>query len=145
MRRRFSIPARIFPMRRSSPPPGRTSAAGWRWRAWRADGVGLARCLAAGLLLRNPIIPAAVILLWESVNGFLPATLQKLSVFYYLQSLCPETALPDEGSAFLRLLLAPAAPASKTLAVLGLLAVTALVLWVASRAVRRIEINYGAE
>ena len=28
--------------------------------------------LAAGLLLRNPIIPAVVILFWENINNFLP-------------------------------------------------------------------------
>lgn len=101
--------------------------------------------LAAGLLLRNPIIPAAVILLLESINAFMPAVLQKLSVLYYLQSLCPEAAPLDESSPILRLLLAPAAPASKSLAILGLLIVTGLVLWVACSAVKRIEINYGTE
>src|SRR5207302_1307121 len=45
--------------------------------------------LAAGILLKNPIIPAAVILVWEASNSFLPAVLQKLSVIYYLKSLCP--------------------------------------------------------
>lgn len=101
--------------------------------------------LAAGLLLRNPIVPAAFILLWESINGFLPSVLQKLSVLYYLQSLCPEAAPMDEESAILRLLFAPAGAASKSLAILGLLAVTALVLWAASRAVKRIEINYSTD
>lgn len=101
--------------------------------------------LAAGLLLRNPIVPAAVILLWEGINGFLPAVLQKLSVLYYLQSMCPEAAPMDESAPILRLLLSPAAPASKSLAILGLLAVTGLVLWAASSAVKRIEINYGTE
>jgi len=28
--------------------------------------------LAAGMLLRNPIIPAGVLLGWEAINGFLP-------------------------------------------------------------------------
>ena len=102
--------------------------------------------LASGLLLRNPIVPAVVILVWESVNGFLPALLQKLSVLYYLQSICPEAAPVDNGApALIRLLLAPAAPASHLVAVLGLLAVTALVLWAASRAVLRVEIDYGTE
>ena len=32
--------------------------------------------LAAGLLFRNPIIPAATVLLWESANLFLPAALK---------------------------------------------------------------------
>ena len=102
--------------------------------------------LAAGLLLRNPIIPAVTILLWESVNGILPAALQKLSVLYYVQSLCPVPAPTDRDAPLLiRLLLAPAEPASATLAVLGLLGVTVLVLWAASRAVRRLEINYGID
>ena len=32
--------------------------------------------LAAGMLVRNPLIPGAVILLWESINGILPSTLR---------------------------------------------------------------------
>jgi ABC-type transport system involved in multi-copper enzyme maturation permease subunit len=102
--------------------------------------------LAAGLLLRNPIIPAIVILFWESMNGILPAALQKLSVLYYVQSLCPVPAPTDPGAPqLIQLLMAPAEPASPAAAVLGLLGVTALVLWAASRAVRRLEINYGVE
>lgn len=102
--------------------------------------------LAAGLLLRNPIVPAAVLLLWESINGFLPAMLQKLSVLYYLQSLCPVPApMDNDAPALVRLLLSPAEPASRFGAVFGLLVVTALVLWAASRAVRRIEISYSTE
>jgi len=102
--------------------------------------------VAAGLLLRNPIVPAITILLWESINGILPAALQKLSVLYYVQSLCPIPAPTDRDAPLLiRLLLAPAEPPSATLAVLGLFGVTALVLWAASRAVRRIEINYGID
>jgi ABC-type transport system involved in multi-copper enzyme maturation permease subunit len=102
--------------------------------------------LAAGLLLRNPIVPAVVILFWESLNGILPAVLQKLSVLYYVQSLCPVPAPTDPGAPRLvQLLMAPAEPASTTAAVFGLLGVTALVLWASSRAVRRLEINYGVE
>lgn len=102
--------------------------------------------VAAGLLLRNPIIPAAVLLVWESINNFLPDLLQKFSILYYLQSMCPVPApIESDTPALLRLLVSPAAPASRGLAVLGLLAVTALVLWAASSAVKRIEINYGTE
>jgi ABC-type transport system involved in multi-copper enzyme maturation permease subunit len=102
--------------------------------------------LAAGLLLRNPIIPALVMLLWESINGFLPDLLQKLSVLHYLQSLCP-VAPPLDPSVppLARMILAPAAPTSAWAAITGLLAVTALVLYVASRTARRLEINYGTE
>lgn len=102
--------------------------------------------LAAGLLLRNPIIPAIVMLLWESINGFLPDVMQKLSVLHYLQSLCPvPVPLPNDMPALLKLLLSPAAPSSVPLAVLGLLTVTALVLFAAMQAARRLEINYGTE
>jgi ABC-type transport system involved in multi-copper enzyme maturation permease subunit len=102
--------------------------------------------LAAGLLLRNPIIPAAVLLVWESINGFLPDLLQKLSILHYLQSMCPVAApMESDTPALLRLILSPAAPSSRGFAVLGLIAVTLLVLWAASSAVKRIEINYGTE
>lgn len=102
--------------------------------------------LAAGLLIRNPIVPAAVLLLWEGINGFLPEILQKFSVLYYAQSLCPVPAPTDPDTpALLKLLLSPAEPASTAVAVLGLTAVTALVLWAASRAVRNLEINYGGD
>ena len=102
--------------------------------------------LAAGLLLRNPIIPAVVMLLWESINGFLPDLLQKLSVLHYLQSLCPVPAPMDaDVPPVLRMILSPAAPSSALVAILGLLAFTALVLYAATYAVRRLEINYGTE
>ncbi len=102
--------------------------------------------LAAGLLLRNPIIPAIVILLWESVNGILPAALQKLSVLYYVQSLAPVPPPSDPSAPFLiQLLLAPAEPPSVAVAILGLFTVTGLVLWIASRTVRKLEIDYGSD
>jgi ABC-type transport system involved in multi-copper enzyme maturation permease subunit len=102
--------------------------------------------LAAGLLLRNPIIPAAVMLGWESINGFLPEILQKLSVLYYLQSLCPVPAPTDKSApAIIQLLLSPAAPASRLGAVVGLTAVTALVLCIARVAIRRMQISYSTE
>ena len=51
--------------------------------------------LLAGLLFANPIVPATGMLLWESVNLFVPAALKKLSLIYYLQSLCPVAPPPD--------------------------------------------------
>jgi hypothetical protein len=102
--------------------------------------------LALGLYLRNPIVPAAVLLAWEGVNGILPHVLQKLSILYYLQSLCPVPApMDDDAPTLIRLLAAPAAPASRPGAILGLLLLTAVVLCVASRAVRRMQITYGSD
>jgi hypothetical protein len=102
--------------------------------------------LAVGLYVRNPIVPAAVLLAWESASGIFPHALQKISILYYLQSLCPVPApMDDDAPALIRLLAAPAAPASRPVAILGLLLLTAVVLWIGSRAVRRMEISYGAE
>lgn len=99
--------------------------------------------LAAGLLLRNPIIPAAVLLGWEGIINFLPEILQKVSVLHYLQSLCPVPAPIDKSApAVIQLLLSPAAPASRLGAMLGLLALTVLVLWIACIAIRRMQVTY---
>jgi len=102
--------------------------------------------LAVGLYVRNPIIPAAVLLAWEGVSGILPQALQRISILYYLQSLCPVPApMDDKAPTLIRLLASPAAPASRPAAILGLLLLTAFVLWIAGRAIRRMEISYGAE
>src|SRR3954467_15860954 len=82
--------------------------------------------LAVGLYVRNPIVPAAVLLAWEAVKWILPHALQKMSVLYYVQSLCPFPApMPDDVPALVRVLAAPAAPASAPAAIFGLLALTA--------------------
>ena len=100
--------------------------------------------LAVGLYVRNPIIPAAVLLAWEGVNGILPHVLQKMSILYYLQSLCPVPApMENDAPTLIRLLAAPAAPASRPGAILGLLLLTAFVLWIGGLAVRRMQISYG--
>ena len=102
--------------------------------------------LAIGLYVGNPIIPAAVLLVWEGVNGILPQALQKMSVLYYLQSLCPVPAPLEAGAPLLiRLLAAPAAPASGPGAMLGVLLLTAVALWIAALAVRRMQVSYGGE
>jgi ABC-type transport system involved in multi-copper enzyme maturation permease subunit len=102
--------------------------------------------LAAGLLFRNPIIPAATILLWESANLFLPAALKKISVIFYLQSLCPVVAPPNQDlSGPLALLISSAEPTPAAVAVTGLVVLTAVVLVAASMRARKLEINYGAE
>ncbi|GAB4373495.1 MAG: hypothetical protein OHK0021_15630 [Bryobacter sp.] len=102
--------------------------------------------LAAGLFFRNPLIPAAVMLMWEGANWFLPEALQKLSVIYYLQSICPVVAPPNADiPEVLQLLAKAAAPTPGPLAVAGILALAAAILVLASRAARRLEINYSSE
>ena len=102
--------------------------------------------LAAGLLWRNPIIPAAVVLIWESANVFVPAALKKLSVIYYLQSHCPVVADPQSDMSLpLRLLLSATEPPGAPVALAGLIALILVVLVVASLRARKLEINYSAE
>jgi len=102
--------------------------------------------LAAGLLFRNPIMPAAFVLAWEGANIFLPSTLKHISVIFYLQSLCPVIAPPEADlPQLLRYLITSAEPASATVAILGLLGVTAALLFLAGSLARRLEINYSAD
>ncbi len=61
----------------------------------------------------------------------------------HLRRLLRVGPLPQSPTALIRLLAAPAAPASRPGAILGLLLLTAFVLWIASLAVRRMQISYG--
>jgi ABC-type transport system involved in multi-copper enzyme maturation permease subunit len=102
--------------------------------------------LVAGMLFRNPIIPAAAVLIWEGINPFLPALLKQFSVIYYLKSLCPVDIPVSPGTPGLfALLISNADPVSPPLAILGILVVALLALFVSSVQVRRMEINYTTE
>ena len=102
--------------------------------------------LAGGLLFRNPIMPAAFVLMWEGANIFLPATLKHLSVIFYLQSLCPVIAPPEADiPRLLRYLITAAEPASVPVAIFGLLGVAAALLFLSGALARRLEINYSAD
>jgi hypothetical protein len=98
--------------------------------------------LLLGILFRNPIIPAVIVMLWEGLNHFLPNALKKLSVIYYLEPLCPvELPLNDLGSVFA----IPPDPISPWLAVPGLLLVAAGMLFYACFKSRTLEINYSSD
>jgi hypothetical protein len=102
--------------------------------------------LAAGLVFRNPIMPAAIVLAWEGANIFLPASLKYLSVIFHLQSLCPVIAPPEADiPRLLRYLITAAEPASVPVALFGLLGVTVAMLLLSGRLARRLEINYNAD
>jgi len=102
--------------------------------------------LVAGMFFRNPIIPAAAILIWEGINPFLPAILKQFSVIYYLKSLCPVEIPVSPGTPSLfALLISNADPISPPLAIGGILAVAFIALFVSSVQVRRMEINYTTE
>jgi hypothetical protein len=102
--------------------------------------------LAAGMLFRNPILPAAAILIWESVNPFLPPLLKQFSVIYYLKSLCPVIVPTPPGTPPLfAMLISNPDPVPGTIAVIGVLTVALLALCASSIQVRRVEINYTTE
>jgi len=94
--------------------------------------------LVVGLFFRNPIIPAAVIWVWESTNPFLPALLKKFSVIFYLQSLLP-VQLPEGAFAVM------AEPVSAWLAVPGFILFTAVTLVIAGFRIRHMEISYDLD
>jgi ABC-type transport system involved in multi-copper enzyme maturation permease subunit len=102
--------------------------------------------MCTGLIFRNPIIPAAVILLWESVNLFLPTALKKISLTFYLQSLCPVLPPPDESMSLpLRLMVSAVTPATTSVAISGVVIFTIILLTVAAARARKLEINYSTE
>ena len=96
--------------------------------------------LLMGLVFRNPMIPAAVVMVWEGINGFLPPLLKKFSVIFYLKSLCPvDVPLPVP----LSILALEADPVSAWLAIPGLVLVSAFILYLAGRSANKFQINYG--
>ena len=102
--------------------------------------------LVAGMLFKNPILPAAAILIWEGINPFLPALLKQFSIIYYLKSLCPVDIPVSPGTPpFFALLVSNPEPISAPLAVSGVLIVTAIALIISGMLVRRMEINYTTE
>lgn len=102
--------------------------------------------LVAGMLFKNPILPAAAILIWEAINPFLPSLLKQFSVIYYLKSLCPvDIPTPPGMPPLLALLISNSDLVSAPVAVLGLMTVALLALYISSVQVRRMEINYTTE
>ncbi len=98
------------------------------------------------MMFKNPILPAAAILIWEGVNPFLPAVLRHFSVIYYLKSLCPvDIPSPPGTSPIFALLVSNADPVAPPIAIVGVLVVALIALYVSSLQVRRLEINYTTE
>jgi ABC-type transport system involved in multi-copper enzyme maturation permease subunit len=98
--------------------------------------------LALSLIFKNPILPGAVVLLWESFHSVAPSLLQKLSVSFYLKQLCPVTVPPDGLMALFTVIVEPVSP---WLAVPGLLCLSIAILAFACFRIRRTEISYLAD
>lgn len=98
--------------------------------------------LALSLVIKNPILPGVVVLLWETFHSVLPSLLQKFSVMFYLKQLCPVTIAPEEGLSLFTVITEPVSP---WLAVPGLLCLCAAILVFACFRIRRTEISYLAD
>jgi ABC-type transport system involved in cytochrome c biogenesis permease component len=124
-----------------------THGAGMHQLGWYAIVAALASVgygavfLLAGLLVRNPMIPAAVVWVWENLNPFLPSFLKKISIIFYLKSLCP-VDIPAAQPPF-SVLLTDTDPTPAWLAIPGLLVVTCAVLAYTAWSARRAEISYS--
>ena len=94
--------------------------------------------MVTGFLFKNPAIPAAFVLLWESANVFLPSALQKISVVHYLQSIVP-VPIPFGPFAVIT------APSSVFTSVTGLAIFTIVVLVLNSWLMRKAQINYSSD
>lgn len=112
-------------------------------------GVTLLACLGYGaifvtlsLFIKNPIIPGALVFLWETFHPVFPAFLQKLSVMFYLQQLCPVPVPPEGGMALFTVIVEPV-PA--WVAVPGLLCLSVVMLVIACLRIRKMEISYLAD
>jgi ABC-type transport system involved in multi-copper enzyme maturation permease subunit len=94
--------------------------------------------LLIGLLFKNPIVFAVFVWLWEWANFILPATLKKISIVHYVQSMSPVPI--DQGP--LAVVISTTSP---WVAVPGLLLVSALFLAISSWILGRSEIRYGTD
>ena len=98
--------------------------------------------LALSLLFKNPIVPGAMLLGWETIAPIFPAWAQRLTVTFYLKDLCP-VILPSSGP--MAIFTVVAEPVSLLVAVIGLLCLAVAVLVLSCFLIHRIEITYTAE
>jgi|SRR5262245_2077653 len=94
--------------------------------------------MVIGLFFRNPIFPALLVYGWEWLNFLLPPVLKKISIIHYLHTLSPVPM--NEGP-----LATVATATSPWISVPSMLIFTILVLYLASRRIRKMEIRYGNE
>jgi hypothetical protein len=97
---------------------------------------------ALSLIFRNPIVPAALLMGWETISSLLPALLQKFTITYYLKQLAP-IDLPQNG--LMALFTVVASPLPKAVAVLSLVLLSAVIVAGACIGIRRMEISYSVD
>jgi ABC-type transport system involved in multi-copper enzyme maturation permease subunit len=98
--------------------------------------------LLLSLMFRNPMPGALLLWGWEAINPVMPSLLQKFSVASYLRHLMP-VSVPAEG--IFALLTVETEPVSAWVAVLGLIALIAVVLAYSCYRMRALEIRYTTD
>ena len=133
---------------------------GFQLRAFLLDGPGLSQllayvgitalaCMAYGALFtwmgiryKNPIIPAVILLFWESTNILLPSWLKTISILYYLRSMSPvDPGFYDAGA----LIGGVVDPVSVPVAIVSLFGITAGLLFLAAKDLSRSEVSYSSD
>ena len=97
---------------------------------------------ALSLVFRNPIVPAALLMGWETISGILPALLQKLTITYYLKQLVP-LDLPQNG--LMALFTVVPQPLPKVVAVLSLCILSGVIVAGACFGIRKMQISYSVD
>jgi hypothetical protein len=95
-----------------------------------------------GIRWKNPILPAVVLLLWESFHSLLPWWARKLSVLHYLQSLTPTRAI---GRGPAGIFGQTVDPEPTWLALTALAALTGAALALAIYQLKKTEITYSSD
>lgn len=98
--------------------------------------------LLLSLMFRNPMPGALLLFGWEAINPVMPSLLQKFSVASYLRHLMP-VSVPAEG--IFALLTVETEPVPAWIAVVGLLALIAVVLVYSCYRIRTLEIRYSTD
>jgi hypothetical protein len=98
--------------------------------------------LLLSLVFKNPTPAAMIVMAWEAINPIAPSLLQKISVASYLRHLMPVN-VAAEG--IFALLTVQTEAESAWTAILGLLALIALVLVYSCYRIRTLEIRYTTE
>ena len=91
--------------------------------------------LALGFFFKSPAIPALAVFGWEAILFLLPPLLKKVSVYHYLQSLCP---IPISEGPLAMLADAP----SPWVAIPGLLVLALALIALSAWKIRGMEISY---
>ena len=94
--------------------------------------------MVIGLFFRNPIIPALLAYGWEWANFLMPPVLKKISIIHYLHTLSP---IPVSEGPLATLV----DPTPAYISIPSMVIFTAIVLFLASIRIRKMEIRYGNE